>query len=40
MLTMLEAGTSKEDVAAFVNQPIVREYIKRQSLLTSPFQMF
>ena len=37
MLTMLEAGTSKEDVAAFVNQPIVREYIKRQSLLTSPF---
>lgn len=37
MLTMLEAGVSKEDVAAFVNQPIVREYIKRQSLLASPF---
>ena len=37
MITLLEAGVSQEDIAAFVNQPIVREYVKRQALLASPF---
>ena len=37
MLTMIEGGVSKEDVSAFVNQPIVRDYVGRQALLGSPF---
>jgi len=37
MLTLLEAGVAQADIAQFVNQPIVREYVKRQGLLTSPF---
>jgi len=37
MTTLLEAGVSQEDIAAFVNQPIVRDYVRRQALLASPF---
>ena len=37
MIAMLQAGVSLEDVAAFVNQPIVREYVRRMSILKSPF---
>ena len=37
MIAMLQAGVALEDVAAFVNQPIIREYVRRMSILKSPF---